>query len=125
MVGQFIVFNKKAARIGCFFVYRFLTTTLHRLLFFAFLFSAFCTNYRIVGVSFNSEIGWRATISRPCISMWYCSSVMAIASSAERGHRNAPLSSLLYIRRNPSPSQSNALIRSHFRPQKRNSVFLS
>lgn len=93
--------------------------------FWYFLFSAFCTGYIMRGVSFSSEIGWRATISSPCISIRYWSSVIAIASSAERGHRNAPLSSLLYIRRKPSPSQSSALIRSHLLPQKRNSVFLS
>ena len=37
------------------------------------------------GVSFRSEIGWRATISSPCISIRYWSSVIDIASSAERG----------------------------------------
>lgn len=99
--------------------------THHFYSFGTFLFSAFCTGYIMRGVSFSSEIGWRATISSPCISIRYWSSVIAIASSAERGHRNAPLSSLLYIRRKPSPSQSSALIRSHLLPQKRNSVFLS
>ena len=99
--------------------------THHFYSFGTFLFSAFCTGYIMRSVSFSSEIGWRATISSPCISIRYWSSVIAIASSAERGHRNAPLSSLLYIRRKPSPSQSSALIRSHLLPQKRNSVFLS
>ena len=72
--------------------------THHFYSFGTFLFSAFCTGYIMRGVSFSSEIGWRATISSPCISIRYWSSVIAIASSAERGHRNAPLSSLLYIR---------------------------
>ena len=97
--------------------------THHFYSFGTFLFSAFCTGYIMRGVSFSSEIGWRATISSPCISIRYWSSVIAIASSAEQGYRNAPLSSLLYIRRKPSPSQSSALIRSHLLPQKRNSVF--
>ena len=96
--------------------------THHFYSFGTFLFSAFCTGYIMRGVSFSSEIGWRATISSPCISIRYWSSVIAIASSAERGHRNAPLSSLLYIRRKPSPSQSSALIRSHLLPQKRKSA---
>lgn len=94
-------------------------------IFLTFLFSAFCTNYVILGVSFNSSIGYRATISSPCISIRYWSLVIDIASSAERGHRNAPLSSLLYIRRNPSPSHSKALMRSDLLPQNKNNVFLS
>ena len=91
--------------------------------FYRFLFSACCTNYIMLGVSLSSEIGWRATISRPCISIRYCSCVIAIASSADLGQRNAPFSSLLYRRRNPSPSHNNALIRSLRLPQKRNNVF--
>ena len=79
--------------------------------FYNFLFSAFCTNYRMPGVSFNSVIGCRATISSPCISIRYWSAVIAIASSADLDHRNAPLSSLLYMRRNPSPSYLNNRIR--------------
>ena len=96
--------------------------THHFYSFGTFLFSAFCTGYIMRGVSFSSEIGWRATISSPCISIRYWSSVIAIASSAERGHRNAPLSSLLYIRRKPSPSQSSALIRNRliFRYDRKN-----
>ena len=42
---------------------------------YTFLFSAFCTNHMIPGVSFSSVIGCRATISSPCINIWYCSSV--------------------------------------------------
>ena len=72
-----------------------------------------------------SLIGCLAMISSPCISIWYWSSEISIASSAERGQQKAPLSSLLYMSRKPSPSQSRALIRSLRLPQKRNSVFLS
>ena len=45
--------------------------THHFYSFGTFLFSAFCTGYIMRGVSFSSEIGWRATISSPCISIRY------------------------------------------------------
>ena len=93
--------------------------------FYTFLFSASCTNYRRSGGCLTSAIGCLAVISRPCISIRYCSSVSSSASFAERGHRKAPLSRRLYSSRKPSPSHSSALIRSLRLPQKRNSVFLS
>ena len=47
-------------------------------IFLTFLFSAFCTNYMILGVSFNSSIGYWATISSPCINIRYWSLVIDI-----------------------------------------------
>lgn len=93
--------------------------------FCTFLISAFCTNYMRSGILATSVIGCLATTSSPCISILYWSSVMAIASSADLGHRKEPLSSLLYMRRKPSPSHKSALILLFFLPQNKKSVFLS
>lgn len=96
-----------------------------RALYIFFLFSAFCTIHMRSGVFVTSVIGCLATISSPCISIRYWSFVIAIASSAVLGHRKEPLSSLLYRRRNPSPSHRSTLILSFLLPQKRKIVFLS
>lgn len=76
------------------------------------LFSAFCTNHKKNSGSGTSSIGCLATISRPCISIWYRSAVISSASSFVRGHRKFPFSIRLYRRRNPSPSQISPFMRS-------------
>ena len=75
------------------------------------------------GILATSVIGCLATTSSPCISILYWSSVMAIASSADLGHRKEPLSSLLYMRRKPSPSHKSALILLFFLPQNKKVYF--
>ncbi len=68
-------------------------------------------------------LGW--SICRPSISQRYCCAVSFLTSSPFRGHWKLPLSSRLYSRRNPSPSQYNPLIRSCLLPQNRNSVLVN
>lgn len=63
--------------------------------------------------------------SSPVSSHRNCSSLISSKSSVFRGHLNFPSSSLLYSNRNPSPSQTKALIRSFRLPQKRNSMSVS
>ena len=75
--------------------------------------------------SFTSSIGRLATISKPYISILYCSGSISNASSAVRGHLKFPFSMRLYKSRKPSPSQIRPRMRSVRLPQNRNNVFLS
>ena len=81
-------------------------------------------NYNPLGGLVNSVIGCFATMEKPSIRSLYCWGVISRASDVFRGQLYAPTSSLLYKRRNPSPSQSSPLIRLFFFPQNRNRVSL-
>lgn len=81
-------------------------------------------NYNPLGGLVNSVIGCFATMEKPSIRILYCWGVISRASDVFQGPLYAPTSSLLYKRRNPSPSQSSPLIRLFFFPQNRNRVSL-
>ena len=61
----------------------------------------------------------------PSISQRYGVGVSIFTSSADLGHFDAPCSSLLYSRMNPSRAQYSPFSRSRFRPQNRNSVLVN
>ena len=60
-----------------------------------------------------SRIAFGCSIFSPSRSQRLCCVVSSNASVSLRGHWNFPLSSLLYRSKNPSPSQSSPLMRSH------------
>ena len=70
------------------------------------------------GVTFS--ITFFCSIASPSISHRYCCSVIFLTSSPDLGHLYLPSTKRLYIRRNPSPSNTRALILSFLLPQKRN-----
>ena len=59
----------------------------------------------------------------PSISHLYCWGVSSMTSLSSFGQLNLPPSNLLYMRRNPSPSQRSAFSLSLFLPQKRKRLF--